>query len=381
MHSLLRTAFCVLLAVSTASGVEDAALTLRGEVTAQTHIPLPAGWRREARYRFEVDVDGCRWFIRAERTDGSLLTATETGWEGGHIYSVAYTRQVDNPEWTVQLGTVMPGPFPCRTEETLVTVLWLGLASVCYFQTNTLAGQFPPLFPGYHPDLCLARYTLPAHFERNALPPFFLGRMAGVTDGVVRYWPQEGDRWLAPPLEKRLSPPYDQGNTNFVYAVGGFRQVGSLTVPESFTFCSYLSKRSGTNRHDLARDYECTAQVTHAAVGPPRSSYLPRLPAQTRIKDYRFVHDARPVGDFIYTAPAAQWLTEAEVRTLPEYKRQVGREHEMQALRQRSGPVGTARKATLWLLGLCAVSLGFLPVWRHLARREQQRSTPMADQP
>jgi hypothetical protein len=266
---------------------------------------------------FTVDVDGsCRYLIRLlEERSGSDYF--EVGYDGTNSYylnnltSAVAARRAATPATVgpnVATGIVRASPVPQFSFADCADPIWLTYAAHCYFKDKAQDSLVSPAASngGKNGDsLTPADFIqLPARFTFDPESDH-LSRLSYIHPGRN---PVSGERFPA---------PFHVGFTNVIFRVHSFGQFEGRVLPtRSSMETYYLSFRGGQPQIRKRIEYEL--QCTNVTVAT-RAGFRPEIPGVTMFTDERF-NDAR-LRTLHFTYLTNRWLSNAEVRELPEYQR------------------------------------------------------------
>jgi hypothetical protein len=275
---------------------------------------------------FSVAVSNCHWFIRTERPIPGGLSATELGTDGGPIYSSSWFSPGNGTGEKFVDATVRPGGRPYVAQDPVISLVWFAYASECYFGGITSTNRLEPLrvryFAGGRSLYNLTNFTVPAVWSLATTTPSVPDHAVFFEDGLVRQWKDERDSWWRPPIERRISAPYENGYTGLVYTVEKYLSRGKAIVPERFQLQTFGPKPDARSSNDLNLIVRQTGLVADFSDRVTIKSFLPRIPNDARILEERFVRSTPPVFGFSYEA-GGKWLDDDSVKKLPEYAQQL----------------------------------------------------------
>ena len=320
-------------------------------------------------YPFTIAVSNNLWFMRITDVRSNAVAGYfEIGCDGQRTYYVDYqeawaraaalqrgTGYAEN----VAVGIVGPQEVPHFPFAPQAGAIWLAYASGRYFDAATSAQLQPAatLFVLYgrnvQPNSFALQQTLWSRQERRPGVPasavYFDDGIAGLRGGVAVKWP----------------PPLDAGFTNAVYNTLEFTNVGGLALPTRATLDTFAPQLGAPGPRVVRRcSYEIvatnlTTQFLHAG------SFKPELPGKTYMNDMRFSTPGYDLHVNYYVSDG-QWLTDAEVKRLPEFAVAVG--HASQSGTTHSRPGARGVRQVVWVvLALLAV----LPVVLYFRERRR----------
>jgi RNA polymerase sigma factor (sigma-70 family) len=278
-------------------------------------------------YPFMIAVSNNLWFMRITDVRSNAVAGYfEIGCDGQRTYYVDYQeawaqaavlrRGTGNAE-NVAVGIIGPQEVPHFPFAPQAGAIWLAYGSGRYFDAATSAQLQPAatLFVLYgrnvQPNSFALQQTLWSRRERRPGVPesavYFDDGIAGLRGGLAVKWP----------------PPLDAGFTNAVYNTLEFTNVGGLALPTRAMLDTFAPQLGAPGPRVVRRcSYEIVAtnltmQFLHGG------GFQPELPGKTYMNDMRF---STPGNDLHvnYYASDGQWLTDAEVKRLPEFAVAVG---------------------------------------------------------
>jgi hypothetical protein len=268
---------------------------------------------------FRVMVNGCEWFVHIDAPH-EFFDYQESSFHDGHVYTVVSREQrwrresVAGETKAVNSAdaSILAGPVPARSGNTLTPVLWQAFASACYLddRERKAGGGRLTLAPSFRENLPFSP-PVPANVDRDATEPRLPIQIVFFDDGYVRGTTQ-GDI--------RRAPPFEGGFTNAIFRVTAFTNAGEWRIPRQIVLQEYgpEPRATGSEQVRLERKYEVI--VTTAGTNVPGAVFDLRLPAAglTYIADYRFTNEGGTFPNVNYTA--TNWLTTAEVERLGEFR-------------------------------------------------------------
>jgi len=368
---------CLLIASATSVLGETVRFHAEGEIASSAKFPLPKGVSSNSVTRFQIDFDSCNWRIRTERKAAKYDFRFDVGSSGSDIFSVTYLRSETLTNWVPSASSARPGPIPFVLGEPMIQLLWVTFVSQCHFPSNGLQLQ-PKIFFPYSPDLNNANFKLPVDVKRNKESPFFLSGLTMFMDGSWRSWEEPHDAWVRPPSMKPLSPPYENGYTNYLYKVHNFEIMEYITYPQRFSLTSYQMRQNASVSTDLDVVSTLEGQVTRFEIRSDTLSLIPEIPTGLPVVEERFIWDEQPVFSFLYQS-VGRWLPKNEVQKLPAYEKQLRRQQSQEksiearpaGLNQPSSNATTITKSRM-VLGFMTLAtiIPIFFVWRkHLAKK------------
>jgi len=118
---------------------------------------------------------------------------------------------------------IYSGPLP-PTLDHVVSFIWLGLASQCFYKTNTMEFQKPPIFVS--PAYFLHDIKLKTKWSMSANPPYFLERREDFHEGKV--FTSKNSKLSFTTLTGALADGY----TNSIFAVTEWKDASGLSYPK-----------------------------------------------------------------------------------------------------------------------------------------------------
>ena len=273
-------------------------------------------------YPFTIAVSNNLWFMRITDVRSNTVAGYfEIGCDGQRTYYVDYQdawakaaalQQGTGLAENVAVGIIGPQEVPHFPFAPQAGAIWLAYASGRYFDAAPSSRLQPAatLFVLYgrnvQPNSFALQPTLWSRRERHPGVPesavYFDDGIAGLRGGVPVKWP----------------PPLDAGFTNAVYSALDFTNVDGLSLPMRATLDTFSPQLGDPGPRVVQRcRYEIvttnlTTEFLHAG------SFKPELPGKTYMNDMRF---STPGNDLHvnYYVSDGQWLTDTEVKQLPEY--------------------------------------------------------------
>jgi hypothetical protein len=253
-------------------------------------------------------------------------------------------------------GAVRKGPVPNEKAHPHAGILWFAFASQSYLRTNGVVSLQPLLLAEANSDQLLHfGFQQKVYFEpwsnRDPRPL----RTTWFHDGIVRYWEKRDHAKVASHLERRYSPPYDQGFTNAIFEASSFVQAGSGRIPRRLDYWVYCPRPKGQTNTELALLQHHWIEITNIVLDVPKGSFVP-LPIEgvARIADERFTAAA---GRFIRInyVQTNGWLSDFEAADLlsdPQLQQRLSLLHRALATdASNGGRKGAIQKKALIILG------------------------------
>ena len=273
---------------------------------------------------FSATIQENKWSIRTKRTDEDD-DYFEDVCDGTNVYSVSsmesWVRKRQEKGLKVGVNTgegiITPGAFPHNSPEQN-KILWLAFASSKYLaKSNT--GQVPPIATHSSRRAYLYGFTQLAFWELNKMSPNLPAYVLIFDDGRVRRWKDEDSGFLiSPPQESSWRGPYVAGFTNGILSVKGYKTYGQLFLPQTIEFNVFVPAREGATTNDLTAIRTYFFETTNAISPVSILGVGPSVLGPIQTTDERFQLDKTPIFQVSYLC-TNKWLSEAEVRRLPEF--------------------------------------------------------------
>jgi RNA polymerase sigma factor (sigma-70 family) len=307
-------------------------------------------------YPFTVTVSNGLWFMRITDVRSNTVAGYfEIGCDGQRTYYVDYQeawaqaaalrRGTGNAE-NVAVGIIGPQEVPHFPFAHQAGAIWLAYASGRYFDAVT----GPRLQPAATLFVLFGRNVQPnsfalqqAFWSRRQERPGALASAVYLDDGIAGLRGGAAVKWPA---------PLDAGFTNAVYQALEYTNVGALSLPTRATLTTFAPQLGDPGPRVVPKfAYEIVAtNLTTSLLHT--GGFRPQLPGKTFVNDMRF---STPHNDLHvnYYANDERWLTDAEVKQLPEYAVATAQAGQMRTASSRPG--AKLPRLVVWLvLGVLA---------------------------
>lgn len=270
-----------------------------------------------------------QWLIQVRRNQ-SDLDSMELGRDGGpvHEYVLAKSNaerqaaRVGTKPLNDGLAEVRPGPVGNSHSSEEATILWWAFLSGAYLEERerTSDSRLPIIFTT---DQRLRYFDtgMPCHWHRFRDPPFLPEQLDQKNEGFEYAWlDYDNEPYVMPPSKLRYPGLAGKGFTNVVYRVDATSNSSGLLLPARFHVDHYMQEgRPGENAVSACSlwrrfSFSVTNRCTEAGV----ASFIPRVLGITTVDDLRFALSEPRVLKVGYVA-TNRWLTDSEVKRLPEY--------------------------------------------------------------
>jgi len=228
---------------------------------------------------FKVSVLDCQWRIQLSNTRPGTnlpISAFETAFDGKDTSQFAYPA---DPNVPVVISTIS-GPVPLADGK-LTSILWLAFCSRCYL-SNCPTHVVKPVWSVDEQLFERDEYPVPATWTNLRANPGLLQNMTFYSDGLDR--PFHG----MPPSPTPLSPPFDKGYVQAVYAVEQTILTNGVLLPTAFSLKLYGPHYGGASTNDLQEVATWFGQVTRILQAPTIDSAMPTITNMAHLKDKRF---------------------------------------------------------------------------------------------
>lgn len=211
---------------------------------------------------FWVSYGSCRWsVITSNKLSGLNTGYCSATFDGTNIYKVYHFANRDRTNaFRLQNGQLnrrdLTAPVQSRNEATLIVSsnampavdgdliapLWLAFASQCVLDSQGSSGLITPVWPtGDTPRKHHADWL------KSDREPHFPARVVYRNNGVVRVIDEVSNR----EVEVALPAPYQNGYTQAVFEVQGFKVAGDFEYPVSARLTQYGRKANAIDSSDL----------------------------------------------------------------------------------------------------------------------------------
>jgi RNA polymerase sigma factor (sigma-70 family) len=302
-------------------------------------------------YPFTVSVSNGLWFMRiTDIRSNTVAGYFEIGCDGQRTYYVDYQeawaqaaalhRGTGNAE-NVAVGIIGPQEVPHFPFAHQAGAIWLAYASGRYFDAATS----PRLQPAA---------TLLVLFGRNVQPNSFALQQAfwsrrqerpGVVASAV--YLDDGIAGLRGGVPARWPAPLDAGFTNAVYQALEYTNVGALSLPTRATLNTF-APQLGDPRPRVVPKFTYEIMATNLTTSLLYTGgFRPQFPGKTFVNDMRF---STPDNDLHvnYYVSDERWLTDGEVKKLPEYAVAAAHAGQMRTASSRPGARGS--RQVVWVV-------------------------------
>jgi hypothetical protein len=369
---------CILGAITIPFFARGEAFRIEGHMTKELFKPVRGSAANQTvEGVYSISTDGTNWITRIA-TSGTPWDYIEAGSHEGNVFtlvSMQTRRQAIGGSGNEYAGRVLRGPVPHVYLSGPIAVLWYVYASSDYLHSLSNNAAEPPLLPlGTDRELHKWRFLQRISVRRNEAPPFLPAEITFHNDGISRQWKQRHYSDHLPAEEQPRVPALRAGYTNSHMIVHSWIQAGEYLLPAESEFFLFEVASPGLSTDDvlLLRRYRFVA--TNALVTQPKSDWRPQFAGVIPVGDERFsrVPDILPAFDYQVTN---RWLTDDEVRTLPQYASAVEMAGigaiAVQAEMRRLSPV-------YWILGVgVLVVLVLLPLFMVHAWKRARRARSM----
>ncbi len=251
---------------------------------------------QQVKRRFNLDVDGCRWFleVRREPDDGHGYV---TSCDGTNVYAIqagmTTSTNSQTPYWA---GFIKRDSVPFHSG-TRAQVVWIALASECYFASE-MEGWISPAW------LYLNRTFSSLNRERFQANIRWLGQDYKVpssiecwADGLTYTENHKKVRAVAAGLGRIIA---------FRYSVQAETNVGAFAVMSSATMVSYHPRPGAKTEDDVVESIADELRVEELVSPSKRkSNWQIPIPGRVRIQDFRTVDAVN--NQAVYDASGPQW--------------------------------------------------------------------------
>jgi hypothetical protein len=301
-------------------------------------------------YPFMIAVSNNLWFMRITDVRSNAVAGYfEIGCDGQRTYYVDYQeawaraaalqRGTGNAE-NVAVGIIGPQEVPHFPFAPQAGAIWLAYASGRYFDAATSSRLQPAA-------------TLLVLYGRNVQPNSFAlqqtlwsrqERRPGVPASAV--YLDDGIAGLRAGAPVRWPAPLDVGFTNAVYQTLESTNVSGLALPTRATLETF-TPQLGAPRPRVVRRFSYEIVATNLTTRLVHTGgFKPELPGKTYVNDMRFSTPGYDLHVNYYVSDG-QWLTDAEVKRLPEFAVAVG--HASQS-GTSSRPGATGVRRVVWIV-------------------------------
>ncbi len=307
-------------------------------------------------YPFTVSVSNNLWFMRITDVRSNAVAGYfEIGCDGQRTYYVDYQeawaraaalRRGTGSAENVAVGIIGPQEVPHFPFAPQAGAIWLAYASGRYFD-GAKSSRLQPAA------------TLLVLYGRNVQPNSFALQEAhwspmeggpGVPASAV--YLDDGIAGIRNGLAVKWPSPLDAGFTNAIYQALEYTNVGSLSLPTRATLNTFAPELGSPGPRVVPKfTYEIVAtNLTTSLLHT--GSFKPELPGKTFVNDMRF---STPGNDLHvnYYVSDERWLSDGEVKRLPEFV--VATAHASQMRTASNRPGGRVSRPVVWVVfGLLA---------------------------
>ena len=324
-------------------------------------------------YPFTVAVSNGLWFMRITDVRSNAVTGYfEIGYDGQRTYYVDYQeawaqaaalrRGTGNAE-NVAVGIIGPQEVPHFPFASQAGAIWLAYASSRYFDAATSSSRLQPAASQlvlYGRNVQPNSFALQqAFWSRRPEPPGALVSAVYLDDGIAGLRGGQPVKWPA---------PLDAGFTNAIYTALEYTNVGAYSLPTRASLTTF-SPQPGDAGLRVVRRFTYDIVTTNLTTSFLHTGdFRPQLPGKTYLNDMRF---STPGNDLHvnYYLDDGRWLSDNEVKALPEFVVATAQASQMRTASNRRAP--KVSRPVVWVVfGL----LTALPVGTLFQAKAQRRA-------
>jgi len=324
-------------------------------------------------YPFTVAVSNGLWFMRITDVHSNAVSGYfEIGYNGQRTYYLDYqeawakaaplNRGTGSAE-NVAVGIIGPQEVPHFPFASQAGAIWLAYASTRYFDAATSSSRVQPAASQlvlYGRNVEANSFALQqAFWSRRPEPPGALVSAVYLDDGIAGLRDGQQVRWPA---------PLDVGFTNAIYTALAYTNVGAFSLPTRATLTTFAPQLGAPGPRVVRRfTYDIvTTSLTTSFLHT--GDFRPLLPGKTHVRDTRF---STPGNDLHvnYYLDDGRWLSDSEVKALPEYAVAVAQARQMRTASNR--PAAKVSRPLVWVVFGLLTALPLVFFYR------QKRGTPL----
>lgn len=279
---------------------------------------------------FSLAVSNCLWTVRVEAGDQRDIRYNQVMYDGESMYRYTALDAATLKTGAINQGVAVIEKWDVPAEDgSFANMVWLGLASGCYFQ-KAETGKLAPLWSGNK----LNKTLVGAEWESFKTSPYLPKQVA--------YFQGPG----------RFPAPYDQGWKEAEFTVVAFTNADGLTIPLEYTYTQFRPRQNAKDKAEVDRQYEVHVKVQAVSFIKGFPVTRPAVDGITLIGEARL--SDKTAAQIVYTSTNQELPSQPEERAI-----KLNQERELASSESKNAK-SKSKTAMFVIVSICLLSGVFL---------------------